>query len=109
MYFQKKTGHETAQKKLEPYHPNAPRNRPKESVQSWLSCWWPLILLHPLHKAAQCKNAANILCLACAAAKHRGLQTQATPMHQVGTFPLCYRNQGALIMKPPRGHIEGEH
>jgi len=36
MYFQKKIIHQTAHKKLEPYHPNAPRNRPKETVQTAL-------------------------------------------------------------------------
>ncbi len=47
MYFQKKIVHQTALKKLEPYHPNAPRNRPKETVQdphpsvrlTDLTCW----------------------------------------------------------------------
>ena len=34
MYFQKKIIHQTAHKKLEPYYPNAPRNRPKETVQT---------------------------------------------------------------------------
>ncbi len=33
-YFQKKIVHQTARKKLEPYYPNAPRNRPKETVQT---------------------------------------------------------------------------
>ena len=34
MYFQKKIVHQTAHKKLERYHPNAPRNRPKETVET---------------------------------------------------------------------------
>ena len=34
MYFQKRIVHQTEHKKLEPYHPNAPRNRPKETVET---------------------------------------------------------------------------
>ena len=44
-YFQNKTMHQTSRKKLEPYYPNAPRNRPKETVQ--------LALSHPLYMILQ--------------------------------------------------------
>ena len=44
-YFQKKIMHQTSRKKLEPYYPNAPRNRPKETV--------PLALPRPLYMILQ--------------------------------------------------------
>ena len=36
MYFQKRILPQAAHKKLEPYYPNAPRNRPKDTVQTHL-------------------------------------------------------------------------
>ena len=90
----------SARKKLEPYHPNAPRNRPKASV----SCFCllpspPCTIVTRVHQQRQgarlwsvfaCIKTTLIVMGACAADKCGGQSAQAAPVHCVSPQPEIY-------------------
>ncbi|CAK0751284.1 hypothetical protein CVIRNUC_002056 [Coccomyxa viridis] len=56
-YFQNKIMHQTSRKKLEPYYPNAPRNRPKETLHTIVGNRFKL---HPCIKHETYRGSSKI-------------------------------------------------